>query len=175
MRSGGAPSRRRPRAGRRTASRGRATAGSKIRFALFLLVIGVAVSAIAYSQLHDPGEAHYTHAREMVDEFERGKEPANIDCEHPVYQDALAELALVPSDSYYAEPAAQMAAGIQARIDALHRLQDETQRAHRGKVEKSRTRREIMFENQRRASLSPYDVDSDPQCVHDEHHEEPEK
>jgi hypothetical protein len=140
--------------------RARAT---KLQTGLWLLAAAVAALPVGFSLLEDPGKEHYENARRMVTSFEIGKEPANIAYENVVYQEALSELDLVPIESSYHVPARDFAEEIRGKIDAYRRRREEMELTQRANFEKSRRRREILYENQRRTRLDPEQT-SWPEC-----------
>ncbi len=72
----------------------------------------------------DPGEAHFSEARKLVTEFEKGKEPASVNYDDAVYRTALAELAFIDDGSSFSAPAKALEAKIRGNIEAYHqRLQ----------------------------------------------------
>ena len=144
----------------------KSTASRRVPVALWLcLLAGIALAFYASSLQEDPGEYHYQKAQEMVTNFEMGRQPASINYDHPVYQSALGELGLVPSESRYAEKAAELAAQIRAKIDAFHRRSENIEAARGKKQEQTLARRQTFLENQRRQRLEP--KRSYPECESD--------
>ena len=145
------------------------TRASKLQTTLWLLAATVAALAVGFSLLEDPGKEHYENAQRMVEGFELGKEPANIVYENVVYEEALAELDLVPIESKYHDPAREFAAEISGKIAEYRRRRDEMEQTQVANLERSRKRREILYENQRRTRLE-LEQTSWPEC--DDVHED---
>ena len=139
------------------------TRASKLQTTLLLLAGAVVALAVGFSFLEDPGKEHYENAQRMVTGFELGKEPANIVYENAVYEEALAELDLVPIESKYHDPAREFAAEISGKIAEYRRRRDEMEQTQVANLERSRKRREILYENQRRTRLE-LEQTSWPEC-----------
>ena len=139
------------------------TRAAKMQTALWLLAFAVAALAVGFSLLEDPGKEHYENAQRMVEGFELGKEPANIVYENVVYEEALAELDLVPIESKYHDPAREFAEEIHGKIAEYRRRRQEMEQTQRANLERSRERREILYENQRRTRLE-LEQTSWPEC-----------
>jgi len=164
-RSAGESSRGAGKANGRTGSAGPPgrTRASKLQTTLWLLAAAVAALAVGFSLLEDPGKEHYENAQRMVTGFELGKEPANIAYENVVYEEALAELDLVPIESKYHDPAREFAEEINGKIAEYRRRRQEMEQTQRANLERSRERREILYENQQRTRLE-LEQTSWPEC-----------
>ncbi len=104
-----------------------APVGSSGRRGLGLAIGTLAVAVLAGAALvrgPDPGEAHFTEARKLVAEFEKGKDPASVNYDDTVYPTALAELALIDEGSSFSARARALEAETREKIEAYHlRLQ----------------------------------------------------
>ena len=90
----------------------------------WLALVGLlgAVGALAFvlSRGEEAPDPHYVRARDSVAAYELGKETDGRDYDHPVYQEALQELALVSPGSVSAAPAERLAGEIRQKIEAFH-------------------------------------------------------
>ena len=139
---------------------GRATRILKGAIVIIALLAG---SLALWSATRGP-DPHYIKARKMVTDYEFGKPLQLTNYEHPIYGEALGELALVDRDSISAEPAEALRVEIERNIEEFRLRQmrlsvrlDET----RSKKQKREARE---FQVRAYTKLIPFDHEDHPEC-----------
>lgn len=130
---------------------------------LLTAVAIVAVLASAWVLLREPSpDSHFLAARRMIDNYERGQAEDQLNYTHPVYGEALGELAQVDPESVSAEEAATLAAFIQGRIAAMNEKLKEREARYAAQREHRRETDRRIFLAQERVRMNP--VVTYPEC-----------
>jgi len=133
-----------------------------LKGAIVILVL-LAGSLALWSATQGP-DPHYTKARTLVTDYEFGKPQQLTNYEHPVYDEALGELAQVDPDSISAEPAEALRIEIERNIEEFRRHQARiASRLHENNSKKQK-REAREFQVRAYTKLIPFDHEDHPEC-----------
>ena len=144
-------------------SRPPAGGATRILKVAFVIIVLLAGSLALWSAMRGP-DPHYVTAKRLVTDYEYGKPKQLMNYEHPVYDEALGELALVDRNSPSAPAAEALKVEIERNIEEfrLHqaRIADRLGQTRSKKQE----REEQEFQTRAYSKLIPFDHEDHPEC-----------
>ena len=138
-------------------------AATRILKGVIVIIALLAGSLALWSATRGP-DPHYIKARKMVTDYEFGKPLQLTNYEHPIYGEALGELALVDRDSISAEPAEALRVEIERNIEEF-RLQQMRLSVRLEETRSKKQKREAReFQVRAYTKLIPFDHEDHPEC-----------
>ena len=123
-------------------------------------LIGLFVFA-AFFRSEGP-DRHYLDASKWVGDYEYGRLEEGLNYGHPVYTRALEELKLVDPESISAEPAKQLAADLEVKMQKFHERQWAEQQRLAKRKTRNKERNVAFFQAQARDRVIA--VNEYPEC-----------
>lgn len=138
-------------------------AGTVAWVVLVMLLVG-AVAAKAWDHRNQP-DPHYVTALELIEGYETGRLPEELNYADPLYRRVLDELALVDGRSVSAQPARALESEIRSSIEEFERLRQEVADRFEERRERGRERRAALVRSHHQGQLDP--VRAEDHCEDD--------